>query len=148
MHDPLHLVLVGHLGQAARQDLHGAPGHAAVGVQPLVDHDVVEEALVVGRVVGGQEAPGVGLGVLAAVQQDHVGGLGDLLDQLGDGAVGLAGLVALHVPGVLDHARDVQHQPQPVPVGQRAHRAQIGQTEGVLAVGEALHAHDGGLALA
>ncbi len=143
VHRPLHLGLVGHLGEAAGEHLHRPPGHAAVGVQPLVDHHLVGEALLVGRVVGGEKAAGVAVRILGAVHQHDVGGLGDQFGELGHRAIGHPGLVALDVPGVLDHPRDVEHEAQPVPVGESAHRHEVGQAERVLAVGEALRAEKG-----
>ncbi len=143
VHRPLHFGLVGHLGEAAGEHLHRPPGHAAVGVQPFVDHDFVEEELEVGRVVGGEKAAGVAVRILGAVHQHDVGGLGDQLGELGHRAIGHPGLVALDVPGVLDHPREVEHQAQPVPVGQGAHGFEVGQAERMLAVGEALRAEEG-----
>ena len=147
VHHPLDLVLGAHLGEAAREDLHRPAGHAAVRVEPLVEDDLVHEVLVVGRVVGGEEAARVRLRVLRAVEEDDVGRLGDLLDDVGDRPLGLPRLVLLDVPGVLDDAGDVEDEAQAVPVGRGADRAEVREAEGMLPVGEGLEQDDRGLPL-
>ncbi len=143
VHRPLHFGLVGHLGEAAGEHFHRPSGHAAVSVQPFVDHHFVEEELEVGRIVGGEKAAGVAVRLLGAVHQDDVGGLGDQFGELGHRAIGHPGLVALDVPGVFDHPREVQHEAQPVAVGEGTHRFEVGEAERMLAVGEALRAEEG-----
>ena len=142
VHHPVHLGLVAHLAQAAGEDLHGAAGHAAVGVQALVDHDLVHELLVDVRIVGGEEAAGVALGVLGAVDLEDVAVLTICLTISAIETVGAARLVLLDVPGVLDDPRAVEDQPLAVAGGELLDRAQVGEAERVLAVGEGLDADE------
>ncbi len=142
VHHPLDLVLGAHLGETARENLHRPARHAAVRVETLVEDDLVDEVLVVGRVVRGEETTGVRLRILRAVEEDDVGRLGDLLDDVGDRPLCLPRLVLLHVPGVLDDPGDVEDETKPVPVRRGSDRAEVREAEGVLPVGERLEQND------
>jgi hypothetical protein len=144
-HDPVSLVLIHHLDHAPGQHLHGAAGHAPVGVESLEHHDLIHELLVVVGIVSGQKAPGVGLRVLSPIEQEHVRCLRDVLHDLGDGSVRLAIFVLLDIPGVFNDPGPVHHQPNAVVIGERPSLPEVGQGERVLPVGKGLDEEEGDL---
>ena len=105
------VLVLDRLLDADGERLHVAPGHAAVGVEPLVDHDEVAQLLEDVPVVDRQPAADVDEVVLLGAHPGAVGVRAELEQDLGDRRVGVARLALLDEERVLDHARGVEHEP-------------------------------------
>ena len=108
-----------------RHRLHVAAGHAAVGVQPFVDHHQVAGLVVLLTVVQRQPAADVHQRVFLAAHGAAVGVGAELAQDLGDLFAGIARLALLDEVRVLDRARGVEHDRDAVPVAERAQIARV-----------------------
>ena len=108
-HAGADVVLVQRLLDARGQGFHVASGHAAVGVQPFVDHRQVGRVFIDRMIVDGQKAADVDQRVLLGAHGAAVGVRAHLLDDGGNGAILAARFPLLDEEGVFHHARGIQN---------------------------------------
>ena len=106
-----------------------APGQTAVGVQPLEDDDPVAQLFKQLLIVDGQPAADVDQVVLLAAHPRPVGVVAKLLQDGGDGLVGVPLFALLDEQGVLDGARGVQIELQSVVIAEGAQLADVGHAD-------------------
>ncbi len=90
--------------------LHVPSGKSAVRVEALVHDDEVAQLLEQVVLVDGHEAADVDEAVLLGAHPGAVGVRAELEDDLGDRAIGVAGLALLDEQGVLDDAGRVEEE--------------------------------------
>ena len=133
------MVVLHRLDDAAGHGLHVAAGHAAVGVQALVDDHQVAGLFVEFRVVDGQPAADVDQGVLLAAHRAAVGVGADFLKDFRDVLLSVARLALLDEIGVFDGAGSVENDANAVLLRQCADVAEVGHRDRLAA----RHVHGG-----